>query len=257
LGFRRQLVGVVAPLAKAVEINPDEQTTCSALLALKSLVTDLSCLEAFLALDEFRSETLEVLHLAGDEREATDLLSCTTSAENALAAAQATLDASSKLLKNPPSVKFLAELFNEHSALDGEVTKERLQQMLPKVPIGPAKDIELALSGDKVSMFGFLAFAQRVYGTPTLLGWWPSLVEDTNTLWKQAAFQALQPPSLCELLAYYELGSHGGSGVTADVILNEVLPAMKQPVEGDLVEELFAETTSSWRDTPLNFKGRI
>jgi len=251
LGFRRQLVGTVAPLAKAVEINPDDRTTCLALIALRRLVDDLACLVKFLTLTEFRSETLEVLHKAGDEKEATDLASCTTIGEDALAAAQFTFEQSKQVLRNPPSVRFLAELFNEHSPMDGEVSKEQMLRILPKVPIGPAKDVEASLSGEKTCKFGFAAFAQRVYGTPTLLGWWPSLMEDAHCMWSEPAFQDLQPPLFSELLFHYEVGAKGTSGVTSDAILHEVLPGWQQPVEGEAVEDLFAEIRG---DDPLNFK---
>jgi len=253
LGFARKLVRLVAPLAKAVEISPDEHTTCLALLALRRLVEDLGCLEEFLTLAEFRVETLEVLHMSGDEPEATDLVSCITAGEDALAAAQQTFEHSKKDLRNPPSVQFLAELFNEHVPMDGEITKSQLLQILPRVPIGPANVVEGALSGSRFRscQFSFADFAQNVYGTPTLLGWWPSLMEDTDAVWNQPTFQALQPPSLIDVLHYYELGAKGTSGVTSDVILHEVLPAWQQPVEGELVEDLFAEIRG---DTPLSFK---
>jgi len=251
LGFSRQLVGAVAPLAKAVETNPDEHATRLVLLALRRLVDDLACLEKFLTLDAFRSETLDVLHSSGDEPEATELTSCATAGENALAAAHATLEQATGGLRNPPSVKFLAELFNEHSPMDAELTKEQLLQILPKVPVGPAKDVEASLSGCRFPKFSFMAFAQYIYGTPTLLGWWPSLVEDVNSMWNEPAFQVLQPPPMSELLSYYELGAKGTSGVTSDVILHEVLPAWNQPVEGEQVEDLFAEIRG---DEPLSFK---
>jgi len=39
--------------------------------------------------------------------------------------------------------------------------------------------------------------------------------------------------------------------VTSDIILHEILPRWGQPVEGEEVEELFAEIRG---DTPLSFK---
>jgi len=251
LGLRRQLAGVVAPLAKAVEINSDERTSCVALLALRSLVDDLCCLEKCLTLPEFRFDTLEVLHRSGDEKEATDLISCLAAGEDALASAQLTFDQARHDLRSPPSVELLAQLFNEHSPMDAELTRTQLLQILPRVPVGPTKDVEAGLSGSRMSKFGFSAFAQFIYGTPTLLGWWPSLMEDTNASWNEITFQALQPPPMHELLSYYELGAKGTSGVTSDVILLEVLPAWGLPVEGELVEDLFAEIRG---DTPLGFK---
>lgn len=248
LGFRRELNRAVTPLTQAVEINPDECTTRMALRALRGLVQDFVCLEIFLTLSEFRSETLEVLHKAGDESEASDLLSYTTASENAIAAAQAAFELSE--CKNAPSVRSLAELFNAHIPMDGELSRTQLSQILCRVPIGPAKDVDASLSGDKTGKLDFAALAQRVYGTPTLLGWWPSLMEDTNSLWMAPAFQELNPPPLADLLFHFELGAKGMSGVGSDVILEEVLPAWKQTVEGELIEDLFAEI----RGETLTFK---
>lgn len=248
LGFRRELTRAVSPLASLVETSPDEATTRLGLLALRSLVDDFACLETFLPLGDFRSETLELLHKAGDEKEASDLLSYSTAAENALAAANATFEQSG--LSSPPNVKILAELFNEHAPMDGELSKTQLFAILSRVPIGPAKDVEASLSGDKTCTFDFAAFAQRVYGSPTLLGWWPSLMEETHSMWSTPEFQELHPPRLTEVLSYYELGAKGMSGVTSDVILSEILPMWKKPVEGELVEDLFAEI----RGETLKFK---
>jgi len=250
LGFRRQLVGAVAPLAKAVE-EADEHTTGLALLALRRLVDDFACLEKFLTLRDFRSDTLEGLHRAGDEQEATDLTSCTTAGENALAAAQSSFEEAKGELRDPPSVRALAELFNEYSPMDGELNKDQLFDLLPKVPLGPSLDVQVSLGVDKTSNFDFAAFIQRVYGTPTLLGWWPSLMDDVSAMWNEPAFQEIRPPPLTELLYHYQLSAKGSSGVTCDAIFHDVLPALNQTLEGDLVEELFAEIRG---DTPLSFK---
>jgi hypothetical protein len=251
LGFRRELVGVIAPLAQIVEVNLHERTMSAALLGLRSLIDDLSCLEEFLSLGQFRSEILEVLHKAGDEPEATDLTSRTIVAENALASAQATFEHSQGHLKNPPGVKFLAELFNKVSPMDGELTPAQLLQTLPQVPIGPVADVQASLSGLKNCSFGFADFVQHIYGTPTLLGWWPHLMEDVSCMWNEPAFQDLQPPPLVELLAYFELGAKGTTGLTSDIMLHEMLPAWGKTIEGELVEDLFAEIRG---DTPLGFK---
>jgi hypothetical protein len=253
VGYRSHLVSLVEPLAKAVETSLDECSTRLALTALRNLVDDLACLEAFSTLIDFRSETLDMLHKTGDEKEATELLACVTAAEDAMAVAQAAFDDSVRNAhpKNPPSVKYLAELFNELSPMDGELTLDQMLQILPRVPVGPAKDVKLSLQGEKTSKFSFASLANHVYGTPTLLGWWQSLMEDTSSMWNDAKFQEVQPPPMSELLSYYELGAKGGSGVTSERILQEVLPSWHLPVEGDLVEDLFCEIRG---DTPLSFK---
>merc|ERR1712139_310672 len=90
--------------------------------------------------------------------------------------------------------------------------------------MGPSSDIKASLSGDRTGKFGFAAVAQHVYGTPTLLGWWPSLMEDVSCMWSEPSFQKLQPPLLEDLLFYYELGAKGKSGVTSHVICTRSFP---------------------------------
>jgi hypothetical protein len=244
------LVRIVEPLAKAVETQLDERTTALALQVLRSLIVDLSCLEKLLSLGTFRAETLEVLHKAGDEKEATELISCVIVAENEISMAEGALKESEQYLKNPPSVRSLAEIFNKLSPLDGELTMDQLLQACRLVPVGPERDIKAALSGNKLAKFSFGAFAQHIYGTPTLLGWWPSLMEHTAELWSHPMHHYLGLPALTDLLSFFELGAKGSAGVTSDTILHEVLPAWNLSSEGELVEDLFAEIRG---DKPLNF----
>merc|ERR1712178_608776 len=76
-------------------------------------------------------------------------------------------------------------------------------------------------------------------------------MEDVSLHWSHPTFQQIAPPSLQELLFYYEHGAKGASGVTSDTILHEILPAWQKPIEGEPIEDLFAEIRG---DTPLVFK---
>jgi hypothetical protein len=250
LGFRRQLADIVEPLTKAVETQMDDRVTALILQALRSLIEDVVCLERFLALDTFRVETLDALHQAGDEKEATELVSCARVAENALSAAQVAFEESRHHLLSPPSVSFLAGIFNNFASMDGELSFDQLLQALRRVPVGPEREINATLSSKALVTFDFGAFAQHIYGTPTFYGWWPSLMEHTNELWSHPMFAELHLPPLIELLSYFELGAKGASGLTSDTILHEVLPAWNLTTEGELVEDLFAEIRG---EKPLNF----
>jgi hypothetical protein len=250
-GIRQQLINIVEPLAKAVEVHHDQRITRLILQVLRNLAEDLSCLEKLLSLTDFRVETLEVLHKAGDEKEATELISCMVDAENTMSAAESAFRESEHLLKNPPSVKSLAVIFNRFSPMHEELSVDQLLQALRAVPVGPSRDVRASLNRDKSAKFSFGAFAQRIYGTPTLLGWWPSLMEHTDEMWNHPMFQELSLPPLADLLSYFELGAKGAPGLDGETIMNEVLPAWKLPIEGELVEDLFAEIRG---DELLNFR---
>jgi len=228
------------PLTKAAEISEDDRTITIVLRALRSLAEDFCCLERMLLLDSFRTDTL-VLYEQSDEKEAADLISYLNDTENAIHIAESTWKASQQHLKNAPSVKYLAEIFNKYSPMEGEVSFEKLLLILKEVPVGPANDVVTYLYNQRNSTFSFGSLAQHVYGTPTLVGWWPSLMESVGELWARPKFQELKPPCLMELLSYFELGAKGASRLASDIILYEVLPAWNLPTEGECIEDAFAE----------------
>merc|ERR1711972_611350 len=123
---------------------------------------------------------------------------------------------SEHVLKHPPSVKSLALIFNAFSPMHEELSVDQLLEALKSVPVGPSRDVKASLNGDKSAKFSFGTFAQRIYGSPTLLGWWPSLMEHTDELWSHPMFQELGPPPLADLLSYYELGTKGASGLNSE-----------------------------------------
>jgi hypothetical protein len=239
----------VEPLAKAAETSQDDCTIQIVLRALRSLAEDFVCLEQMLILNEFRTDTL-VLYERGDEREATELISYLTNAENAVHIAECAFEESKPHLRHPPSVKQLAHIFNKYSPMDGELSFEQFSASSKEVPVGPASEVAAPFQNARSSTFSFGWFAQHVYGTATVLGWWPNLMEETNELWLQPKLQELKPPSLTEVLSYFELGAKGTSTLSSDVILNEVLPAWNLPAEGERIENIFAEI----RGETLNFK---
>jgi hypothetical protein len=249
LGFRRHLANIVEPLAKAAEICQDDRTIQIVLRVLRSLAEDYICLERILGLSSFRAETL-VLYDQADEKDATELILYLRDAENSIHIAESALEDSKQHLKNPPSIRYLAEAFNQHSSMEGELSFEQVLSVVKQVPVGPANDVATSLYTKRTSTFSFGSFAQHVYGTPTLLGWWPSLMEEAHELWTRPSLQELKPPSLAVVLSFFELGAKGTSSLSSEIILNEVLPAWNLPVEGELVEDAFAKI----RGESLNFK---
>jgi len=250
MGHSRRLLGAVGPLAKIVETSTDSRTTQAAIRALGVLGQDIAGLEAILALDAFRDGILELLHQSGDEREATELVSYLASMEVVLSTAQATLEASRTHITHAPSVRSLAEAFGSAVRIDAELRTEQLWDVLRLVPIGPSAAVGATFSGGGLRGLSFQDFAYRVYGTPTILGWWPSLMEDTAARW--AALDERPPllPDLRQLMEIFEAATHGASGVSGEALLGEVLPVMGLPVEGAIVEELFAEIRG---EGPLEF----
>jgi hypothetical protein len=239
-GHQRHLVAAVAPLAKAVETSPDDRTTKAALRALRSLSWDVACLEHLLSLEDFRCEALESLHKSGEQAEATELASYLQGAEAMFCVAQAALDESRAFVPNAPSVRALAEAFATICRFDGELTVLDLPKVLALVPVGPISAVIASLSGGKRQELTFQDFAQHVYGTPTMLGWWPSLMEETAALWAAPGHSALLP-GLLELVSLFEGAAHGASGVGGEALLQEVLPALGLPTEGEVAEEAFTE----------------
>jgi len=181
---------------------------------------------------------LEVLHKSGDEADATELASYLTGTEAMLGVAQAALEESSAFVHNAPSVHALAEAFATVCHLDGELTMEELPKVLRLVPVGPMVAVIAPIG--KQQVFTFQNFAHRVYGTPTLLGWWPSLMEDTAALWA-APGRSARLPGLPDLVAFFEGAAKGASSIGGEALLEEVLPALGLPTEGQVAEQAFAE----------------
>jgi hypothetical protein len=231
LGHHRQLVKALAPLTRAVESGEDDQTSRGALRALFALCEDVSCLEAMLAMDKFRSETLETLHQAGDEPEATELLSYLETMEQAFADVRMLLQDVKGHVRHAPEPHKLAEIFRSLAPLDKELNPGQVLQAATKVPLLP--HVVKATVGS--SNLSFTGFAARVYGTPTILGWWPSQMEDvTQHLEQLGPVPGL--PDLKKLVELFEEATGGKKSITPQVILDVLLPAASLPTEGTIVE---------------------
>lgn len=245
LGYHRRLVSAVPVLAQIVEVAPDKATTDAALVALRALSRDMECLKALLQLSDFRQSMLHVLCDSGEEVEAKELASYLITAEGVLESAQAILDEMNRFIPRAPGVHVLAELFSAFAPLDGELPAERLPEALRTVPIGPLAAVQASLSGGAPPRgFGFEDFTRHVYGTPTLLGWWPSLMENTAEAW-EAALAAPGPsgferPSLAQLVGLFEQGAEGKSTLGAATLLEQTLPSLGISPGRAAVEEAFA-----------------
>jgi hypothetical protein len=253
-GYRRRLADTVGPLACAIESSLEPQVTVLGLRALLAVARDVAGLRQLLALESFRSQTLEVLCTSGEEQEAAiavELQSYLLTAENMLTSAQYTLDNSKAFCATAPDVTRLAEIFIKYAALDAEVPAETAFEMLAEVPLAPVAAIRASLSGTTRPRFGFQAWAQHIYGTPTICGWWPSYMEDTAAVWSSLDEGAAQlAPALGSLCALFEHAARGGSTLPDHEALYEVLPAAGLPQDGPVVEEAFSDIQGT---PPMDF----
>jgi hypothetical protein len=202
---------------------------------------DVQGLQSLLARETFRNQALEDLCNGGEVTCANDLQVYLLTTESMFSGAQEALDKSQAFCIHAPNVTALAELFVQAGdPLDTEMTADAILGLLGTVPLAPITAIRAQLSGTMRQKFTFQSFAQHVYGTPTICGWWPSYMEETAVLWRsQGEIQGL--PGLEALCALFERGARGGTTVDTDALLEVVLPAAGWPVEGPAVEEAFAE----------------
>merc|ERR1712032_1594585 len=143
-----------------------------------------------------------------------------------------------------PNVSELAEIFARFVPLDCEMDMDLLAKSLRDVPVGPSAAVFASLSGGgKAQKLNFQQFAERIYGTPTLLGWWPSLMEqaadERNSLGEVALL-----PDLEGLLALFESGVDRGTQIGQNTLLHTTLPAAGLPVDGIVVEDAFLELSA-------------
>lgn len=247
LGFRRQLMPALGSLVEIVEISAGDDAQNTALLALRDICADAHCLQSMLALEDFRRGTLEALHRTGQAPAATDLIAYLEFVENAFMAGQSAKDQQQADCPNAPTVLQLAELFGNSAPLDGKMLLSHLPQICAQVPLAPLATVQTSLgtySDDGLSLQSFL---ERVYGTPTILGWWPSLMEDAA---QAAARSPLLPGGLSRAAAVFEEAAEGRATVTIQAIHDLVLPALGVQTESIAVEIKFSELNGS---APLSF----
>jgi len=104
---------------------------------------------------------------------------------------------------------------------------------IPLVPVIAVK----STSGISKSGLDFERFAEHVYGTPKILGWWPDLMEDAAAALAAAGDDV---PSLTVASQLFETAAEGKSAVDCQMILENVVPALQLSAEGKVEEELHA-----------------
>lgn len=109
-----------------------------------------------------------------------------------------------------------------------------MAEVATEVPLAPSAAVKTSESGRK--SFTFQAFAERTYGTPSILGWWPSLMEDAAAE-LQAMKDVPRVPSLVKAVDLFEAAAQGKSSVHSEVVFEQVLPAAGLPTEGLAVED--------------------
>mmetsp|Transcript_20710 Transcript_20710/g.48379 ORF Transcript_20710/g.48379 Transcript_20710/m.48379 type:complete len:566 (+) Transcript_20710:75-1772(+) len=241
-GFRRQLLPATTLLPRAVEASSDGAVH-EAIEALKELAADALCLEALLAEEGFR-ETLELLHR--QEGVGTELLSYLELVENAMAAGQAAKNAQAHENPFAPSVIDLTEIFSRHAALDGKMDVSYLGWVCAAVPLCPVATVQRSLHSE--TALSLQSFLEHVYGTPTILGWWPSMMEEPAAM---VASVATSVPDLGRLCAAYEAATDGRGTLQIQELHDVLLPSLEVSIDGPVIEAKFAELHGS---QPLSFK---
>lgn len=244
LGFRRQLISVLGPLVEVVEISTGDNAQSIALVALKDICADAHCLQSMLVLEDFRRGTLDALHRAGQDPAATDLTAYLEFVESAFVAGQSAKDQQQAYCPNAPTVLQLAELFGDLAPLDGKMLLSHLPHICAQVPLAPLVTVQTSLGTYSDDGLSLQSFFERVYGTPTILGWWPSLMEDA------AAGAASIPGGLHRAAAVFEEAAEGRAAITIQAIHDVALPALEVQTEGIVVEIKFSELNDS---APLSF----
>lgn len=253
-GYSHRLSGLIEPFVQVVSSSDDHLTVHNVLGALLSLCkADVECLERMLGLKEFRNTRLAEMQGSDGQPHATALYIYTANIEAQIAQAQAALQTLQGYCSNAPQISDLAKVFIRFAPLDCDLLAEQVLQALPHVPIGPSLAVQTAILGEgKPRRFDFRNFAEHVYGTPELLGLWPSLMEDAAAVWH--CYSGLtRLPDLIHLLELFDRGARGGEIIDAEHILDEVLPAAGLPVSStdDITEEDFSTLKC---EGPFNFK---
>jgi len=248
-GQNHRLLQAIPHVVHLVESRIDDEVTRLALEALFSLSTDVQCLEELLASSTFRKH-LEELRSEGQGQESTDLASRLDACEAILAVADETHQAAADMVANAPNVHALALLFSDYAQLDQDLPPEHVEALVKRVPLGPMAAIQASRSGGTKQAMSFDALAQRLYGSPTVLGWWPSLLQDTAAFWATRS-EGSRLPDLVELVATFEAGTGGKSTISSQVILDELLPRLGLATEGTAVEVAFSELRG---DVKLNLE---
>lgn len=255
LGFN-EVQPMLPLLARAVEKGFSMGDSVMVTDAMQSLLLfardDVGCLETVSALAEFRAGLLTDIANSNDEV-ACSLLDYLNASDAHMAAATATRDLCLTYCKHAPTVENLSRCFAKFAHFDQAIDQEQAKAAARLVPIGPSCEIHILSNAATMT---FTQFAHQVYGTPEVLGFWPSLMEDIvaerDSMFEGDAVRDL--PSLTDIMDAYDSGCAGCTeGVTAERLLNHVLPTLGLPPADDsrTVETAFDEVKF---EPPMLFK---
>merc|ERR1712232_1009176 len=122
-----------------------------------------------------------------------------------------------------PSVQQLAEVFASFAPLDKTLSSEQLLMAAEQIPLGPKRAV---MNSWGKATLDFQSFAAQVYGTPTFLGLWPSLMEDVAVSLTKVDDTLLHMPNLANAVRLFEVASEGKRSVGAEAIYERVLPSI-------------------------------
>jgi len=233
LGHSRALVGAIQPLTKSIELLIDDVTTDAALRALQLLCLDLKCFNELSAMSTWRMEALDWMQKAGDVPAATDLSSYLEIVDLAFIDAQSTLDLSKNHMQHAPSVQQLAEIFSMLAPLDKALSSEQLLLAAERIPLGPKRAVYSSWGN---ATLDFRSFAEQIYGTPTFLGLWPSLMEDVAARLTKVDEGLLHMPNLADVVRLFDVASEGKRTLGAAAICEHVIPSIGVSQEEPTVE---------------------
>jgi len=254
LGHAPKMLKTLEPLTQQVQQGIEDHRP--SLLALRALCGNFECLEAFLKLKEFRDDTLRQLQKVSEEEEAVELFAYTETVEEKLHDATNVRDtaegiaskAATKAGKewtgrgwNAPTVRHLAQNFLLYSPLDQSITIPQAMMLALDIPLVPGASVKTAFS--KACSHNTLQFhdiARLVYGTARTTGLWPELMQDAAlSLSEHSSVPRL--PGLAQASELFEQCVGSGTTITAEIILDKLLPKAGLPVDGSAVEECFRQ----------------
>merc|ERR1712232_363832 len=223
--------------------------------ALKSLLIlsreDVGCLEIISGFAAFREGVLTEIANSNDE-DACALLDYLQICDKQLAAARETRNVCLTYCKHAPAVENLSRCFARFAHFDETISLDQASQAARLVPIGPTAEPNILTNSGRMD---FTAFAHQVYGTPEVLGFWPSLMEDIAAE-RDYMFEGdalLELPSLTDIISAFDSACGGCTeGISPDRLLSHVLPALGLPTDDNrVVEAAFDEVKF---EPPMVFK---
>jgi len=241
--------GIEHSLTQITEISFDNLAVAEALSALLATSRmSVDCLERLLSMDEWRTETLASLCTDVDNSEAIALETYLRISEQLISHADAVYTVMARYCTYAPDVKKLARLFAQHACFDEQIVGEVVMAALMSVPLGPTCDI----ASPRVDRMSFAVFAEYVYGTQHIPGYWSSMMEDVCAILAEAVQNGAQKlPRIEELISSYNQFSE--TGLSVDALVEFILPSFGFPGvdECEAVYEAYAIVRGG---DPLKFR---